>query len=69
MVMAPLVENMLSHFGIQGAILVTASFSLACCISGLLMKPLPTPESCSEIEEQRSLLDSGRASSISSSSK
>ena len=66
-IMAPLVECMLANFGTQGAILVTASFSLACCISGILMKPIPTVETVMEVEEQQYLIDSGRASSISSS--
>ena len=65
--MAPLVETVLNHFGIQGAILVTASISLACCISGFLMRPLPTIEpSSEEAGEGQSLTDSGRASSCSS---
>ena len=67
--MAPLVESMLSHFGTRGAILVTASFSLACCISGMLMKPIPTVETIIEVEEQKSVSDSGRASWDSSSGK
>ena len=67
--MAPLVECMLAHFGTRGAILVTASFSFACCFSGMLMKPIPTVETHIEVEEQQCLIDSGRASSISSSGK
>ena len=67
--MAPLVEFMLGRFGTQGAILVTAGFSAACCISGLLMKPIPVVENFIEVEEQKCLIDSGRASSTSSLSK
>ena len=62
-------ECMLAHFGIQGAILVTAGFSAVCCISGLLMKPIPLVEYEKEVEEQQCLIDSGRASSLSSTSK
>jgi len=65
-IMAPLVEFMLGRFGTQGAILVTAGFSAACCISGLLMKPIPVVENFIEVEEQKCLIDSGRASSTSS---
>ena len=65
--MAPLVEKVLAHFGIQGAILMTALASLACCISGSLMRPLPTADSSNEeVGEQQPLIDSGRASSCSS---
>ena len=67
--MAPLVEFMLGRFGTQAAILVTAGFSAACCISGLLMKPIPVVENFIEVEEQKCLIDSGRASSTSSLSK
>ena len=69
--MAPLVESILTRFGTQEAILVTASFSFACCVSGLLMKPLPSSQTTTEAEEKQPLLeiDSGRASSISSSSR
>jgi len=65
-IMAPLVEFMLGRFGTQGAILITAGFSAACCISGLLMKPIPVIENFIEVEEQKCLIDSGRASSTSS---
>ena len=67
--MAPLVEFMLGQFGTQGAILVTAGFSALCCISGLLMKPIPLVENIIEIEEQKCLIDSGRASFASSIGK
>ena len=68
-VMAPLVECLLGQFGTKGAMLMTALFSLACCFSGMLMKPIPTLETQIEDEEQQYLLDSGRASSLSRSSK
>ena len=49
-IMAPLVELMLSKFGSKGAILVTASFSAVCGIMGLFMKPVPTIEIAVNIE-------------------
>ena len=56
--MAPLVELMLSKFGIKGAILVTASFTALCGISGLFMKPVPTIEKTAKIKKQY-LVESG----------
>merc|ERR1719510_558670 len=58
-IMAPLVELMLSKFGSKGAILVTASFTALCGISGLFMKPVPTIEKTAKIKKQY-LVESGR---------
>jgi len=57
-IMAPLVELMLSKFGSKGAILVTASFTAVCGISGLFMKPVPTIEKTATIGKQY-LVESG----------
>ena len=68
-VMAPLFEYILDSYGIKRLILVTAAFSLGCCIFGFLMRPFLTIKSIKKgttAEERQRLKDSDRSLSSSS---